>query len=178
MPSSRPLLSAVFGLACAGCSGVSAPALPEVPTLVPDAASPRIVGSPTEVYERVARGALGCWFGPSGPLKADYLYHAEADPPGKGGKAEIVVHVRDRTSDNQKGLRAYRIAIAPDNGTTTLVTENLKLPDDQAKNMDADALRWAAGSFGCRDADTNGWSETQATQPPAAGKPKPATGNR
>ena len=47
-------------------------------------------GSATEIYSRIATGAMGCWFGASGPLKKDYIYHADADAPSRGGKAEIV----------------------------------------------------------------------------------------
>src|SRR5262245_39113927 len=97
--------SLIFG----GCSGVNPPSLPSLPQLTGTVTEAPIVGSPTEVYERIARGALACWFGASGPLKANYIYHAEAEPPGKGGKAEIVIHERDRISDNPKGPRAYRI---------------------------------------------------------------------
>ena len=113
-----------------------------------------IVGSPTEVYERVARGAMSCWFGTNGPLKANYVYHAEAEPAGKGGKAEIVIHERDRRpTENPKGIRAYRVAITPDDGQTTLVFENLKLPEPVAKAMEADARRWGTGALGCADMD-------------------------
>ena len=36
------------------------------PKLAP-ADAPRPVGAPTEIYTRVARGILTCWFGPGGP---------------------------------------------------------------------------------------------------------------
>ena len=56
--------------------------------------------------------------------------HAEAEPAGKGGKAEIVIHERDRRPmENPKGLRAYRVTITPEDGQTTLVFENLNLPN-------------------------------------------------
>jgi hypothetical protein len=149
-----------------GCSGVNAPSLPslQAPGAITEAP---IVGSPTEVYERIARGVLGCWFGASGPLKKDYVYHAEAEPPAKGGKAEIVIHERDRTSDNPKGLRAYRIAITPENDATTLVFENFKFPEPTAKSMEGDARRWGSGAFGCAEVETGGWSENKPA-PPAA----------
>jgi hypothetical protein len=153
------------GVIAGGCSGNSP--LPSLPELTGTITEAPIVGSPTEVYERVARGAMTCWFGTSGPLKADYVYHAEADPPGKGGKAEIVIHERDRTSDNPKGPKAYRIAITPDDDKTTLLFENLKLPEARGTAMEADARRWGAGAFGCADMEAGGWSEN-APAPAAA----------
>jgi hypothetical protein len=135
-----------------------------------------VVGSPTEVYERIARGALSCWFGRAGPLKADYVYHAQAQPAGKGGNAEIVIHERDRTSDNPKGLRAWRLGIERQKDTTTLAVENLKLPEPLSASMQADAHRWAAGNVGCTEEKLPGWSEDALTRPPeggSAGKAKP-----
>jgi hypothetical protein len=152
-----------------GCSGINPPSLPSLPQLTGTVTEAPIVGSPTEVYERVARGALTCWFGAAGPLKANYIYHAEAEPPGKGGKAEIIIHERDRVSDNPKGLKAYRIAIMPEDETTTLLFENLKLPEAMAKSMEADARRWGAGAFGCADMEAGGWAEnTPAAEPASA----------
>ena len=64
-------------------------------------------------------------------------------------------------SDNPKGPRAYRIAITPDGEATTLLFENLKLPEPMAKSMEADARRWGAGAFGCADMEAGGWSENK-----------------
>jgi hypothetical protein len=161
-------------LLLAGCSGANAPSLPSLTDLTGSITEAPIVGPPTEVYERIARGVLACWFGAAGPLKADYVYHAEADPPGKGGKAEIVIHERNRASDNPKGERGYRIGIAPDNETTTLTFENLKMAEGKAAAMEADARRWGAGGFGCAEAKAGGWSDNDPTPPtpPAATKAK------
>ena len=152
----RPALigpAALLSLLVGGCSG-NTPSLPALPQLTGTVTEAPIVGSPTEVYERVARGAMSCWFGTNGPLKANYVYHAEAEPAGKGGKAEIVIHERDRRpTENPKGIRAYRVAITPEDGQTTLVFENLKLPEPVAKAMEADARRWGTGALGCTDMD-------------------------
>jgi hypothetical protein len=164
------LLSLVVG----GCSG-NTPSLPALPQLTGTVTEAPIVGSPTEVYERVARGAMSCWFGTDGPLKANYVYHAEAEPAGKGGNAEIVIHERDRRpTENPKGIRAYRVAITPEDGQTTLVFENLKLPEPVAKAMEADARRWGTGALGCTDMDRGGWSENKpdSTESPKDGKKK------
>lgn len=168
-----------------GCTSSNPPTLPTIPPLSESAAAmltstqvapavqqpqrqqqqPQsvpvsIAGRPTEIYERIARGALACWFGPSGALKAHYVYHADADPPSKGGRAVIVIHERDRSSDNPKGLRAYRIVIEAESGSdTTVRTENLKLSELMAASMDADARRWGSGGNGCGATEAVGWSE-------------------
>lgn len=173
----RAALAGLTALAAAsggGCSG-NGSSLPSLPELTGTLSEATIVGSPTEVYERIARGALSCWFGSAGPLKADYVYHAEADPPGKGGKAEISIHERNRLSDNPKGQRAYRIGIALENDSTALTFENVKMPEATAKSMEADARRWGSGAIGCAEAQSGGWSESTPQPPPlpTEGKKKP-----
>jgi hypothetical protein len=168
--SARISLAALSGLLAGGCSGTSP--LPSLPELTGTVSEAPIVGSPTEVYERIARGALACWFGTAGPLKANYVYHAEAEPAAKGGKAEIIVHERNRSSGNQKGERAYRIAISPEGEQTTLVVENLKLPEPMAASMEADARRWGAGAFGCADMEAGGWSPNTPPPPESAADSK------
>src|SRR5262245_34688712 len=71
-----------------------------------------VSGTPTQVYALVARGALGCWFAPGGPLKASHVFRAEAEPPAKGGAAEILIHERDASFRDRRGVQAYRIAFA------------------------------------------------------------------
>ncbi len=151
------------GLAAGGCTNASPPSLPALPDIA-EALSlneSEVVGSPTEVYARVARGAMSCWFGTGGQLKAGYIYHAEAEPASKGGKSEIVIHERDRQSENPKGLRAFRVSIVPQDETARVSIENLKLPEGLAKTMDQDVRRWAAGAIGCTEG-----SEQWSPQPP------------
>jgi hypothetical protein len=100
---------------------------------------------------------MACWFGTAGPLKVNYIYHAEAKPASQGGKSEIVIHERDRTSENPRGLRAFRVAIAPKGETASVTIENLKLPEPLAASMDDDVRRWAAGAIGCTGGG-NKWS--------------------
>jgi hypothetical protein len=144
-------ISAAAGLAAGGCSNASQPVLPTLPEIA-EALSlnqDEVVGSPTEVYARVARGAMACWFESGGPLKTDYIYHAEAQPASRGGKSVIVIHERDRQSENPKGLRAFRVAIVPKGETASVSIQNLKLPEPLATSMDNDVRRWAAGAIGC-----------------------------
>lgn len=181
----RAVCFALATIGVTGCGGGGdAPtlALPKMPDMkMPDLSSvasisagstEKPVGSATEIYARVARGANTCWFvgpgpGQAGPLKKDYIYHAEADAPSRGGKAEIVVHARDPSQPNPRGAKAFRINIDPDGeAAATLKTENLKMPDPMAAAMIADVNRWAKGDQGCQGSSTvAGWG---TAAPPAA----------
>jgi hypothetical protein len=169
--------SAAASLLVAGCSGQSLPSLPSLPDIAAALSPSPVVGPPTDIYARVARGALTCWFGTGGPLKANYIYHAEAEPPEHGGKAEIVIHERDRTSENPRGVRAFRIVITPDGEASALTIENLQLPEPVAKAMEQDVRRWAAGAIGCAKAD-KGWAPRppQPHEDPGTWKSRPKKG--
>ncbi|MBX9682402.1 MAG: hypothetical protein K2X41_01310 [Hyphomicrobium sp.] len=127
------------------------------------------VGSATEVYSRIARGAVQCWFGATGPFKKDFIYHADADAPSRGGKAEIVLHVREPAQPNPRGAKAYRIKIEPAGETSVVETENLRLPEPTALALNGDVGRWSNGEQGCAGATTAvGWSPKDDTVVPAA----------
>lgn len=175
------------GLLLTACAGSGAPgeaaspalSLPKMPDLtsaLPASANGDPAGSATELYTRIARGAVGCWFGSDGGMKKDYIYHADADAPSRGGKAEVTIHVRDPSQPNPRGAKAYKILITPkDEQSATVATENLKLPEEQAKAMTDDVNRWARGEQGCRGATTaTGWS-AQDGQAQAEAKPAKAT---
>ena len=127
-------------------------------------------GSATELYTKVARGAVGCWFGASGPLKKDYIYQAEADAPSRGGKAAITIHSRDPTNPNPRGPKAYLIKIDPkDESSAAIATENLKMPEPTAAMMDSDVNRWSRGDAGCAGKSTTaGWAPEAPPAPAAA----------
>src|SRR5262245_2800572 len=57
----------------------AAPVVPTPPSM-PTEASLTAAGTPTGVFTQVAHGALVCWFGAGGPLKATHVYRAEAEP--------------------------------------------------------------------------------------------------
>lgn len=173
-----PLWPIAAFLALAGCAsngggetgGLTLPSLPKMPTaadLTPEEpATP--VGSATELYARIARGANSCWFAANGPLKRDYIYHAEADAPSRGGKAEIIVHARDPSQPNPRGPKSYRIKIDPDGEQAKVTTENLRMPEVAATEMTADVERWSRGEQGCVGQTTAaGWGP----QSPAAAAP-------
>ena len=133
------------------------------------------VGSPTEVYTRVARGALTCWFGASGPLKGPYIYHAEADPPSKGGRADIVIRTRDTTAADPRSLKAFAVTITPGGDGTHVDVENAKIAEPLAARLTADVHRWAADEEGCGEAPvTAGWG-AQAPAPAGKASAKPAS---
>jgi hypothetical protein len=107
-------------------------------------------GSPTEVYRLVARGALNCWLGASGPLHATHVFAAEAEPPDKGGAAEIVLHERDPTLRDQRGQRAFRIVLEQAPPRVRVGVTNLRLAGALAEAMSSDTRTWASGGSGCQ----------------------------
>jgi len=192
-PIFAPLWAAALLAGCAGGGpGLpSAATLPDVAAITPKLApadAPRPVGAPTEIYTRVARGILTCWFGANGPLKPGYIYNAEAEPPSKGGGSVISIHQRDRTAADPRSIRAWRLAVVPAPEGTTVEIENFRLPPEWAEPLGRDARRWAAGEEGCGDGpvtaggavnapaavvqpSTGGKTPAKATARPAAQKP-------
>ena len=152
---SAALISTLGGCANNGDSPTAAlPNLPALPKIALPEAPPPVVGSATEVYERIGRGAMACWFGADGFLKASHIYEAAAEPASKGGKAEILIRARDNAAETPRGVKAFRISIAPSGeDETTVVAENLKLPEDMANKMKKSVAAWSIGEQGC-DPDT------------------------
>jgi hypothetical protein len=176
MPDGRMIASAAAvaaALGMSGCSGSSLKLPPmtaalEVPVTPVSASN----DPPVEVYARVARGALKCWFGPEGSLKKTHAFHAKADPASLGGAADIAVHTREGGSSTHSNLRAFRITITPAGGGSNVEASNLRFSDDQSAIMIADVARWVAGEQDCSIVGTGGWGAAPA--PPAA--PAAATG--
>jgi hypothetical protein len=109
-----------------------------------------VSGSPTDTYSALARGAHGCWFGANGPLKRSHVFHAEANPPAKGGAAEILVQERDALLSDQRGERAFRVALIPSGEGTQVAVSRLKLEAQAALAMTRDVEAWSRGSQGCQ----------------------------
>lgn len=186
--ASKMGIMAFLGLALTGCAGsggeTSSPSLtlPALPSMEQIAAigagtADRPAGSATEVYARVALGANTCWFGAKGPLKKDYIYHAEADAPSRGGKSEITIHNRDPSQPNPRGAKAYKINIEPAGEAASLATENVKMPEAFAAAMTADVGRWSKGDQGCTGTSTAaaaGWAPQAPAAPAVTAKPAPA----
>lgn len=118
------------------------------------ASSPTVTGSPTAVYERVARGALTCWFGGLGPLRKTHIFNADAAPPSQGGGAEITIHERELNplpNQTPRGTRVFRLWFEREGDASTRVRmEAAKLPQDLAEAMEKDAVAWAAEKEQCQ----------------------------
>lgn len=124
-----------------------------------------VVGTSTEVYTRIARGVLTCWFGASGPLKASYIYHAEAEPQSRGGSSEIKIMTREAEADDPRAVRAYRIAISPSGDQARVETENVRLPEPLAAQLKSDIDRWSRDEAGCGQV-TAGWTAEEVVGTP------------
>lgn len=139
---------------------------------------PRAKGSPTEIYTRIARGAVTCWFGAHGALKDTHVYSAIAKPPSKGGQARILIHKKDPTLKDKRGARAFAIDIIPDGKTAKLEMQNALMGEPQGSEMAKDVRRWAGGLEGCvAEPVMAGWGandkpKSKATSK-AKSKPKP-----
>jgi len=116
----------------------------------PHQTSAIVPGTPTQVYALVARGALGCWFSPGGPLKGSHVFRAEAEPPAKGGGAEILIHERDTSFRDRRGLQAYRIAFASEITGVRIDLTALKFEAARAQAMAKDVEAWAKGGVSCQ----------------------------
>jgi len=177
-------INPIAGLPAAGELGAST--IASVSSILPS--GDKIVGTPTDVYTRIAHGVLTCWFGAAGPLKMTHIYHANAEPPSKGGRSEIEIFLKDLSAPDPRALRAYRIEIFSQDNRTKVEVENVKIPEPLATQLGGDVERWSADEGGCGNAPvTGGWaagqvttekaqgaaSRSSATQRPAASKKPP-----
>lgn len=139
-----------------GCASSSLPTLP--PSETAASGKPQkpfdtafiAPGTPTGVYTLVARGILGCWLGADGPLKATHVFQADAASPAQGGAAEIVLHERDVTLRDQRGVRAYRVSLTGEAAGVRVALAALKVEPQLAAVMAKDIEAWAKGGAGCQ----------------------------
>jgi hypothetical protein len=154
----------------AGLVNSAAQSLAKVPLPVADAEP---VGSPTEIYTRIARGVTACWFGSHGDLKGTHLLHADAEPPARGGRSELVIHEKDKEMPNPRGNRAFRVTITPNGDNATLEIENVRFSLEKGQSMRAQVRRWARNDLTCGDTPkTEGW-DAQHKAPEEPTKPRP-----
>jgi hypothetical protein len=153
----RSILFALL-LALPGCGGAAQlklpPATPSKVDAAIDSQAPlevavMVPGSPTSVYGLIARGALNCWFGADGPLKPTHVFEAEAEPPAKGGGAEIVLYERDETLRDKRGARALRVRIEGVEANVRVGTTVLRFAPPLAQAIPRDVETWAKGGSGC-----------------------------
>ncbi len=138
------LIGSVAACTLAACSSATLPKLPklEMPVVA-------YKDEPSEIYSRIARGAMACWFSPTGPLKQNYAFHADVAPPSDNAGAEIVIHERDRAAPSPLSLRAYKIVISRKPEGTAVEEQNFKLPEPLAAMMAQDIRRWAGDNLDC-----------------------------
>lgn len=179
----RITLIAGLGVLACGCSSNikledlqtgATGALSSIPkaanALVPKAIKPP-VGSATEVYTRVARGALTCWMGGHGAMRETYLFQADAKPRSQGGAAQIDIHERLKHKPNIPGRRVFSVSISPVGDAATVSAENLGLSRQQGESMISDVERWAAAEEGClKEPITEGWATPVVDTKKQAGK--------
>jgi hypothetical protein len=174
--SSRRKLLLLFAVIAGGCTSVPLASPPSTGSLTP---SPRPASqsadSPVEVYSRVARGALKCWFGPEGSLKKTHVFHATVEPPDKGGAADIGVHTREAGSSHGV-FRAFVVTITPSGSGSLIEAQNVRFPEPQAAIMFADVNRWASGKGECGIVGIGGWDAAQPPLPPPEGSQVAQTG--
>ncbi len=127
---------------------------------------------PVDVYAKIARGALQCWFGVEGSLKATHTFHARAEPEAKGGGAQILVQTRAPENPNHGELTAYRITITPTPAGSHVDAENARFSKSQGEIMTGDVKRWIAeGGTACSVVGSGGWG---ANAPAAEASKAPA----
>ena len=159
-----------LGASVGGCSGN----LLETASLSLSSDSTVHSDKPIDLYSKIARGALTCWFGSQGSLKKAHIFHAEAAPEHSGGAVEIVIHERDQGAPSPRSLRTYRITIATSGEGSRMLAENLKMPDAIAKDMRADLARWSTGNATCSGVGTGGWGAAAAVAAGRNAEPKSA----
>jgi hypothetical protein len=128
----------------AGCSGG-----PALPALKLSSEASVLPISTAEAYTRIARGAMSCWFGTRGRLARSHLFHADADPPARGGAVEITIHERAFDQPKPLGYKAFRVSLKKGAEHTHIEVENLRLPDAVAQPMRSEVFAWAGGANGC-----------------------------
>ncbi len=155
-----------------GATGALA-AIPAAAKSIVPGAIKQPVGSATEVYTRVAHGAVTCWLGPQGPLKGTHLFQAKAQPRSEGGAAEIAIHERIKGAPNQPGKKVFLVAITPIGERASVSSNNLGLPQPQGDSMRSDVERWAADDVGClAEPIAEGWNAEEKTAKKTASKKK------
>jgi hypothetical protein len=160
-PALTAVLTCATGCLLAACSTADLAQLPKVPaaaltnislpTIDPTAGEPgRVSGPPSEIYRLIASGSARCWFAPRSPLKATHIFHADAEPPSKGGAVEVAVMVRDPAAPKPWGPRAFRVMLTADGSYTAIEVQNISMTAELAGQMRADVFHWAQNGQQCK----------------------------
>lgn len=143
----------------AGACGATLPQLATAP-LVQTSLATEIVGSPEDIYLRIARQAQRCWFGPFGTLHGRYMMHADVPPPNSSEPVTITVHRRLANEKKPWGTSVLRLELTGQS-TTSLVFANIGRDPAQQKAFREGLTRWANGQDDC------------GPEPPAGANPAP-----
>lgn len=155
---SRKLLQTGAVLTAAGFLGACTANLPApggatpaaTPLLPPisGANSTVIAGKPRTIYERIARQATRCWFGPFGSLHTQYMMHADVPPPASSAPVTMAIHRRLPSRTKPWGPALVRVQISG-TSTTTLEYKNVGLASEIYDGMTTAFTRWANGRQDC-----------------------------
>jgi hypothetical protein len=172
----------VLAIAMTGCASVGSGLVgaDDVGTLALNIGGQRVPGQPVDLYLRVARGAKSCWLRPGGPLAVGYVFAADVRPEDKGGGARITIFTA--AAEYKRGLKAFSVTMikaAPaagssGDGDSLIGSENAKIAEPLATQMQNDALRWANGDPACAGNEAN-WTAQQPAEA-AAEAPAKASG--
>lgn len=108
-----------------------------------------VPGTPADIYVMVARGAMSCWFSPAGPLRRSHIFMADVDPPARGGAALITLNEKDPKAGDQRGARAYQVAMTMAPGGTQVAIATPKMAPEIAEAMKIDVQIWARSKQSC-----------------------------
>lgn len=120
-----------------------------VPSLLLSNANSNVVsGRPRAIYERVARQASLCWFGPFGSVHARYIMHADVPPPSSSAPVTMAIHRRLKNRKKPWGPAVFRAELKG-KSTTTLTYRNLGLSARTMTRMSDGFTKWANGRKKC-----------------------------
>lgn len=143
---------AVCALLLSGCS-VNLPtpaALPQTTAaiLTSNTNATVIPGTPAEIYQRIARNASTCWFGPFGSAYRDLMTSADAPPASANAPVSMSVHRRLKDLKKPWGPALMRLLLSGET-TTSLEFQNIGLDRPTFDQMTIGFTRWANGSSVC-----------------------------
>ena len=107
-----------------------------------------VTGDPRTIYERIARQASRCWFGPFGSVHDQYMMHADVPPPTSTAPVTMAVHRRLQSRKKPWGPALLRVKFSG-TSTTTLDFQNVGLSRDTLDRMKQGITRWANGQTDC-----------------------------
>jgi len=158
---------AAIGLSTGGCSGLPQPGAPSnisASLLVTNHNSNVVVGRPKDIYQRIARVAVRCWFGPFGALHNRFMTSAEVPPDPSDEPVRMAVHRRLPDLKKPWGPSLLRIELTGTT-TTTLSFENVGLEPQISTQMSSAFTSWANGRTDCpelREPETKSSSRTSS----------------